>query len=175
MPANCSSDANVSEQQDEMEAISAIYSEQEIHIIRPAPISTAFPSACFSIVLTSLSADLQGIPLSWEGQISLTLDFPSDYPNGDSPLRPTIELGTLSMMDFPIAYKKSLQSAIVSVISLGEHSFSLGIIYWFYVASCHIMDNYVRSQILSNYTSYYASCFTNSFFVLCPTEHPHLR
>ena len=141
MLANCSSDANVCEQQDEMEAISAIYSEQEIRIIRPAPASTSFPSACFSIVLMSPSADLQGIPLSWEGQISLTLDFPSDYPNGDAPLRPTIELGALSMMDFPIAYKKSLQSAIVSTISFGERSFSLGMIYWFYIGSYHIMDS----------------------------------
>lgn len=128
MLMNCSSDANVAEQQDEMEAISAIYSEQEIRIIRPAPMSTSYPSACFTIVLTSASADLQGIPLCWEGQISLTLDFPPDYPNGDNPLRPTVELGALSMMDFPIAYKKSLQAAIVratnNMIFQGECSFS---------------------------------------------------
>lgn len=156
MLKNCTSDANVSEQQDEMEAITAIYSEQDIRIIRPAPVNTSFPSACFSIALTNPSPDLQGIPPSWDGQISLTLDFPSDYPNGGTLLRSTIELGVLSMMDFPSAFKKSLHSVIVRALSYCNDQFSYGCSLRTMISSliarlqgCHACHRYIPSLLQS--------------------------
>jgi hypothetical protein len=114
-PLNCTSDANVSEQQYEMEAISAIYPEEDIVVKRPAPFDTTMPSASFSILLTAPSADLTGVPPSWTGQISLALDFPPGYPldEGSGP-RVSVEVGSLSMMEFPSAFKKSLYLAVVS-------------------------------------------------------------
>jgi RWD domain len=114
-PLNCTSDANVSEQQYEMEAISAIYPEEDIVVKRPAPFDTTMPSASFSILLTAPSADLTGVPPSWTGQISLALDFPPGYPldEGSGP-RVSVEVGSLSMMQFPSAFKKSLYLAVVS-------------------------------------------------------------
>lgn len=115
-PVNCTSDANASEQQYEMEAIAAIYPEEDIVVKRPAPLNTSMPSACFTIMLTGASADLTGVPPSWAGQISLSLDFPPGYPlDPDSDPRASVEVGSLSMMEFPSAFKKSLYLAVVRV------------------------------------------------------------
>ena len=98
-----------------MEAISAIYPEEDIVVKRPAPADTSMPSASFSIMLTAPSAELTCVPPSWIGQISLALDFPPGYPldQGSDP-RVSVEVGSLSMMEFPSAFKKSLYLAVVS-------------------------------------------------------------
>lgn len=110
----CTSDSNAAEQQEEVEAITAIYPEEDIRIIRPPPYNISMPSACFSIQLIPKSGNIELIPPRWIGEISLLIEFPPGYPadaNSDPVI--TVEVGTLSMMDFPGSYKKALALTVV--------------------------------------------------------------
>jgi RWD domain len=110
----CTSDSNAAEQQEEVEAITAIYPEEDIRLIRPAPLNISMPSACFSIQLIPKSGNVELIPPRWIGEISLLIEFPPGYPSdADSDPVITVEVGTLSMMDFPGSYKKALALTVV--------------------------------------------------------------
>lgn len=110
----CSSDGNVAEQQEEIEAITAIYPEKDVLIIRPAPTDISMPSASFSIQLIPKDGNSELIPPKWIGEISLLIDFPPGYPlDPDSSPKITVDVGNLSMMDFPSSFKKSLTLTVV--------------------------------------------------------------
>lgn len=116
----CSSDGNVAEQQEEIEAITAIYPEKDVLIIRPAPTDISMPSASLSIQLIPKDGNSEFIPRKWIGEISLLIDFPPGYPlDPDSSPKITVDVGNLSMMDFPSSFKKSLTLTVVCAYIFG--------------------------------------------------------
>jgi hypothetical protein len=64
--SNCTSESNVLQQLDEIDAITAIFTDDDIKLIRCAPLNITMPSASFSILLTipiSLDASKNGLYL----------------------------------------------------------------------------------------------------------------
>ena len=126
-PSNCTSESNASEQRDEIEALTAIYSESEIKLVRSPPESINMPSACISITLTAPiqthnpeiyhttdTAVSQIQPHRWQGELRLLIDFPPNYPeDSEADPRIDVEVGSLSMMEFPSGFRKALQNNVV--------------------------------------------------------------
>ena len=122
---NCTSESNASEQRDEIEALTSIYSDTEINITRPAPLDTTMPSACISVTLTVPSQSTQNrdqLAISsnkWQGELRLILDLPPGYPEdpGSDP-RINVEVGKLSMMEFPSGLKSAIERTVVRKVNL---------------------------------------------------------
>lgn len=126
--SNCTSESNASEQRDEIEALTAIYTSTEIKILRPPPLNTNMPSGCISIMLTAPThTGVLEIPTAtrapynqvitqrWQGELRLLIDFPPCYPEdpGSDP-GIDIDVGNLSMMEFPSSLRNVLRNNVVS-------------------------------------------------------------
>ena len=123
--SSCTSESNASEQRDEIEALTAIYTNTEIQIVRPPPLNSNMSSGCISIMLTAPShAAVREIPTAqnktitqrWQGELRLLIDFPPGYPEdpGSDP-RIDIDVGNLSMMEFPSSLRNDLRNNVVSI------------------------------------------------------------
>ena len=123
--SSCTSESNASEQRDEIEALTAIYTNTEIQIVRPPPLNSNMSSGCISIMLTAPphaadreipTAQNKTINQRWQGELRLLIDFPPGYPEdpGSDPII-DIDVGNLSMMEFPSSLRNVLRNNVVSI------------------------------------------------------------
>lgn len=121
-PPVCSTESNAAQQRDEIEVLDSIYGT-DIAIVRPAPIAMGNPTGSLLINICSQqfmsnferssTMKIDGGPIRWAGQLKLKFEMSAGYPDDDSPVV-ELETGTLSMIDFSIAMRRSLLNTVVS-------------------------------------------------------------
>jgi hypothetical protein len=104
-------------QNEEVEVLGSIYSPEEFSILGDLPHKASDPTVRCKVILNP-SHSGNGIPANWIGNLAIHFTLQASYPSKpNQPPIVEITTGSLSLLDFSTAHRRSLQQAIRQVAS----------------------------------------------------------